>query len=174
MPKPAVTLAPVLPKRPSPPNVEQSTAFGAPELKARGKVMACVPTNKTCPERVGAASESNETGPLTTVPLLVRQIGIKCKARHPLMPRKSTPAAVIEATVTSKGQITLPRAVRTRLGIRTGSRIRFTLPSGGGFEAHPVVCELEDLWATADQAGKPGPLISFKEMNAAKVRKASR
>jgi len=87
------------------------------------------------------------------------------------MPRKSTPAAVIEATVTSKGQITLPKAVRTRLGIRTGSRIRFTLPPGGGFEAHPVLSELEDLWAAADQAGKPAPVMTFEEMNAAKVRR---
>jgi antitoxin PrlF len=90
------------------------------------------------------------------------------------MPRKPTPAAVIEATVTSKGQITLPRAVRTRLGIRTGSRIRFTLPPGGGFQAHPVLSELEDLWALADQPGKSAPVISFDKMNAAKARRAGR
>jgi antitoxin PrlF len=90
------------------------------------------------------------------------------------MPRKTTPAAVIEATVTSKGQITLPSALRSRLGIHTGSRIRFTLPPTGGFEAHPVLCELEDLWATADQAGKPAPIMSFDEMNRAKARRASR
>jgi antitoxin PrlF len=88
------------------------------------------------------------------------------------MPPKPKPATVIEATVTSKGQITLPRAVRSRLGIRTGSRIRFTLPPGGGFEAHPVLLELEDLWAMADQAGKRGPVMTFDEMNAAKVRRA--
>jgi hypothetical protein len=28
------------------PNVEESTTFGAPALKVRGQVMACVPTNK--------------------------------------------------------------------------------------------------------------------------------
>lgn len=90
------------------------------------------------------------------------------------MPRNRTPAAVIEATVTSKGQVTLPRALRTRLGIHTGSRIRFTLPPGGGFEAHPVLCDLEDLWALADQGGKSGTVMSFDEMNAAKARKNSR
>ena len=97
------------------------------------------------------------------------------------MPRKDTSAAVIEATVTSKGQITLPSALRSRLGIHTGSRIRFTLPPSGGFEAHPVLLELEDLWAAADQsghAGKPGPVMTpamtFAEMNRAKVRRASR
>ncbi|MGB6902961.1 MAG: AbrB/MazE/SpoVT family DNA-binding domain-containing protein, partial [Acidobacteriaceae bacterium] len=94
-------------------------------------------------------------------------------------PRKNTPAAAIEATVTSKGQITLPRALRSRLGIHTGSRIRFTLPpGGGGFEAHSVLGELEDLWALADQpdqAGKPRPAImTFAEMNAAKARRAGR
>ncbi len=29
------------------PGVEQSTSFGAPALKAKGKLMACVPTNKS-------------------------------------------------------------------------------------------------------------------------------
>jgi antitoxin PrlF len=102
------------------------------------------------------------------------------------MPPKSAPAAVIEATVTSKGQVTLPRAVRARLGIRTGSRIRFTLPPGGGFEAHPVVQELEDLWAEADRAAdraadpgskrgsKRGSVLSFEEMNRAKARRPGR
>ena len=89
------------------------------------------------------------------------------------MPRKSAPAST-EATVTSKGQITLPSALRSRLDIHTGSRIRFTLPPGGGFEAHPVLTELEDLWAAVDQAGKPGPVMSFAEMNRAKARRPGR
>jgi AbrB family looped-hinge helix DNA binding protein len=85
------------------------------------------------------------------------------------MPRKPTPT--IEATVTSKGQITLPSALRSRLGIHTGIHIRFTLPPSGGFEAHLVLCELEDLWAASDQAGKPGPVMTFREMNRAKARR---
>jgi antitoxin PrlF len=68
------------------------------------------------------------------------------------MSTKTASAADPEATVTSKGQITLPKAVRDRLGIRAGSRIRFTLLPGGGFAAHPVLGELEDLWTMADQA----------------------
>jgi len=94
------------------------------------------------------------------------------------MPSKNTPAA-IEATVTSKGQITLPSALRSRLGIHTGSRIRFTLAPTGGFEAHPVLGELEDLWAWADQPDQAGklrpamaPVMTFAEMNAAKARRA--
>jgi AbrB family looped-hinge helix DNA binding protein len=90
------------------------------------------------------------------------------------MPPNPRPAADLSATVTSKGQITLPRAVRSRLGIHAGSRIRFTLPPGGGFEAHPVLMELEDLWAMADEAGKPRPVMIFDEMNAAKARRPRR
>ena len=32
-----------------------------------------------------------------------------------------------ELSVTSKGQVTIPKAVRQRLGIRAGSRVRFAL-----------------------------------------------
>jgi hypothetical protein len=64
--------------------------------------------------------------------------------------------------------------VRSRLGIHTGSRIRFTLPPGGGFAAHLAPFELEDLWEMADQAAKPGRVMTFDEMNAAKARRARR
>ena len=35
----------------------------------------------------------------------------------------------VEATITSKGQITLPSELRKRLGLQKGSRIRFSIPS---------------------------------------------
>lgn len=73
----------------------------------------------------------------------------------------TTPSAIIEATVSSKGQITLPRTFRAHLGIHTGSGIRFNLLPNGGFEGHSTLCELEDLWAAADQAGKPGAVMTF-------------
>lgn len=42
-----VTLATVLKTGLTLPGVEQSTSFGAPALKVKGKVMACVPTHKS-------------------------------------------------------------------------------------------------------------------------------
>lgn len=36
--------------------------------------------------------------------------------------------SIVEATVTSKGQVTLPSELRRRLGIQKGSRIRFRTP----------------------------------------------
>ena len=37
------------------------------------------------------------------------------------------PNSVVEATVSSKGQVTLPAAMRAKLGITVGSRIQFEL-----------------------------------------------
>ncbi len=81
------------------------------------------------------------------------------------------PATAIEATVSSKGQVTLPKALRDHLGIQTGSRIRFSLAANGGFQASHVLYELEDLWKMSDQAGKAKGAMSFDEMNEAKTRR---
>ncbi|MGH9600421.1 MAG: AbrB/MazE/SpoVT family DNA-binding domain-containing protein [Terracidiphilus sp.] len=98
------------------------------------------------------------------------------------MPSKISyiPAASVEATVSSKGQVTLPKALRSCLGIDTGSRIRFSLAPHGGFEARPVLYDLEDLWKMADameaseegRSGKARRVLTFAEMNEAKARRA--
>lgn len=80
----------------------------------------------------------------------------------------------VEATVTSKGQITLPSELRKRIGIQKGSRIRFSIPASGPVKVEPVLYELEDLWRMADQAGhggKKGSVMTFEEMDAAKARR---
>ena len=88
------------------------------------------------------------------------------------MPATShNPSTTVEAKVTSKGQVTLPRELRKRLGIETGSRIRFSMPSAGPVEVERVMYDLEDLWRMADQSGKPGPTMSFDEMDEAKVQR---
>ena len=79
------------------------------------------------------------------------------------------PSARLEVTVTSKGQITLPKPLRDRLGLRRGSRIRFRL-AARGFEGEPLVLELEDLFAQADQ-GPKGRRLSVEGLDAAKVRR---
>ena len=81
------------------------------------------------------------------------------------------PAAAVEATVSSKGQVTLPKALRDHLGIQTGSRIRFSLAPNGGFQASHVLYELEDLWKMTDQVGKAKGVMTFDQMNEAKARR---
>ena len=40
------------------------------------------------------------------------------------------------STVTSKGQVTIPMAIRRALGIRQGSRVAFATTKGGKVELH--------------------------------------
>ena len=82
-----------------------------------------------------------------------------------------TKATTVEATVTSKGQVTLPRELRKRLGIQRGSRIRFSIPTSGAVKVEPVLYDLEDLWKMADAGGQAGGVMTFDEMDAAKARR---
>ena len=77
----------------------------------------------------------------------------------------------VEAKVTSKGQVTLPKELRKRLGIQNGSRIRFSIPATGPIQVERVLYDLEDLWRMADEGGKPEHVMSFEEMDEAKARR---
>ncbi|MCC6193841.1 MAG: AbrB/MazE/SpoVT family DNA-binding domain-containing protein [Burkholderiales bacterium] len=44
----------------------------------------------------------------------------------------------MNATVTSKGQVTLPKAIRDRLGIRAGSRLKFEVTADGRLTVTPA------------------------------------
>lgn len=77
----------------------------------------------------------------------------------------------IEATVTSKGQVTLPKAIRQELGLDSGSRVRFALDGRGGFQGEPVLHDLEDLWAMADAGPRARRTMTFEEMDAAKAKR---
>ena len=81
------------------------------------------------------------------------------------------PVATVEATVTSKGQVTLPRELRKRLGIQKGSRIRFNISANGAVKVEPVLYDLEDLWRMADQGGVAGKAMTFEEMDVTKSRR---
>ena len=41
------------------------------------------------------------------------------------------------ATMTSKGQITIPKEIRDRLGLKTGDKVVFHLLEGGGVRVEP-------------------------------------
>lgn len=80
-------------------------------------------------------------------------------------------ATTVEATVTSKGQVTLPKVLRNYLGIQTGSKIRFSISDHAPVTIEPVLYDLEDLWAMADRGANPQTPMTFEEMNAAKARR---
>ena len=77
----------------------------------------------------------------------------------------------VEDKVTSKGQVTLPKVLRSQLGIGAGSRIRFTVGADGKAQVEKVMNTLDDLWRMADAREKPKARMSFEEMDEAKARR---
>jgi antitoxin PrlF len=65
------------------------------------------------------------------------------------------------ATLTSKGQITLPRAVRQRLGVGAGDRLEFIEAEGG----YLVVPATRDVQALKGIVPKPRRPVSVEQMN---------
>lgn len=68
------------------------------------------------------------------------------------------------ATVTSKGQVTIPVDVRTKLGLRPGSRLAFVPTDTGGYEIHPEAGSIKDLKGVVPPPAQP---VSIDEMNEA-------
>ena len=75
------------------------------------------------------------------------------------------------ATISSKGQITLPKMLRERLGLKRGSRIRFRVDARGRLQGEPILYDLEDLWAMVDLPRRRKRARSSDEMDAAKARR---
>lgn len=68
------------------------------------------------------------------------------------------------ATVTSKGQITIPAAVRATLGLETGSRIEFIETSSGQFAIIPATSAVQVL---KGMLRKPHAPVSIEQMHIA-------
>ncbi len=71
------------------------------------------------------------------------------------------------ATVTSKGQITIPLDVRQRLGIDVGDRIEFVELAEGEFAIRPAV---QDVRSLKGMLRKPPTPVSTESMREA-IRK---
>lgn len=74
------------------------------------------------------------------------------------------------ATVTSKGQVTIPAEVRQRMGLGTGDRIEFVELDTGGFAIKPAIDDVRSLKGLLRKPGKP---VSVDEMNAAVRQRAA-
>jgi len=53
----------------------------------------------------------------------------------------------------SRGQITLPKIIIDRLGLRPGDRVAFLTGKDGGIEMRPIV-DLKDLWGSLRADGR--------------------
>ena len=75
------------------------------------------------------------------------------------------------ATMTSKGQVTIPKPVRTALGIDSGDRIEFVEVEKGQFAIIAATRSVQELKGRFQ--GKRSKPVSIEEMNAAIARRAS-
>jgi len=68
------------------------------------------------------------------------------------------------ATVTSKGQITIPAKIREALHVSAGDRVEFVEVEPGRFEFIAATRSVTDL---KGMFGKPVKIVSIEDMNAA-------
>jgi len=75
------------------------------------------------------------------------------------------------STLTSKGQITLPKQVRDQLGLASGDRVDFVLGANGVFTLVPVKRSVSALKGIISRPGKP---VSLSAMSAVVRQRAAR
>lgn len=75
------------------------------------------------------------------------------------------------ATITSKGQITLPKALRDQLGLESGDRIDFVLAADGRYTLVPIKSSIKTLKGCISKPAKP---VSVEAMSDIVKRRAVR
>lgn len=74
------------------------------------------------------------------------------------------------ATLTSKGQITIPAVVREALGVGTGDRVEFVEVAPGRFE---LITATRSVTALKGMFGRSTRTVTIDEMNAAIARRGA-
>jgi AbrB family looped-hinge helix DNA binding protein len=74
-------------------------------------------------------------------------------------------------TVTTKGQVTIPKRIRDALGIRAGDRVVFFRAEDGRIVVEPETVDIRSLRGILKHEGPP---VSVEEMNAAIAQEAAK
>jgi antitoxin PrlF len=75
------------------------------------------------------------------------------------------------ALVTSKGQITIPKSVRDRLGVDFGDRVEFIESADGVFSVIASTRDVRELKGMVERPAKP---VSIADMNRAITKAGGR
>ncbi len=67
------------------------------------------------------------------------------------------------STLTSKGQITLPKSVRDKLRLKTGDKIEFRVESDGSVKLFPIAKKVSEVFGAFAFKGSSAP--SKSEIN---------
>ena len=70
----------------------------------------------------------------------------------------------MQTTITSKGQVTVPKAIREHLHLRPGDKLDFLLDEKGGLRVEPVT---EPVTALKGMLPKPQRTVTLAEMEQA-------
>ena len=77
----------------------------------------------------------------------------------------------MRATITSKGQVTIPKPIRDRLRLERGDKIDFVLHEDGDLRVMPVTASVTRL---KGMVSRPAVPVSIAEMEAAIAGRAAR
>jgi AbrB family looped-hinge helix DNA binding protein len=77
----------------------------------------------------------------------------------------------MQTTITSKGQVTVPKPIRDKLHLGPGDKIDFMLEEDGGVRVVPVTASVTQLKGMVPQPEFP---VSLAEMDEAIARSATR
>lgn len=77
-----------------------------------------------------------------------------------------------EATLTTKGQVTIPKAVRDHLRLETGARVEFVIEDDGTVVVKPVTRHVRELAGLLYRTGRrPVSVERMDEAIAARMRR---
>jgi len=65
------------------------------------------------------------------------------------------------STITSKGQLTLPKEIRKILNLHSGNKVEFMIDSDGNVKMVPIKSSIKDLKGIVP---KPNKVVSLDEM----------
>ena len=75
-------------------------------------------------------------------------------------------------TMTIKGQVTVPREIRDRLGLKAGDKMAFTMLSDGTVVMRPKTRRLADLAGSLTRPGQPS--VAIEDMNPVEAAPSTR
>ena len=78
------------------------------------------------------------------------------------MPRRTGDSLGKRARLTSKGQVTIPKAIREQLGLRTGVTLHFWVDPTGRIVVTPLTLGIDDLIGILPKPGRP---LTIDEIN---------
>lgn len=97
----------------------------------------------------------------------IRKVKTGATTRYFAEPPAQPPS--YEATITSKGQVTIPKEIRHHLGVGVGGKLRFMIEEGNHVAVVPAKRRIVDLVGILP---RPKRTVTIEEMNEA-VRRAA-